>query len=255
MVLTERCGSWCSARIASRLSGPDDHRRGEVRRGRDRLAGLRHVRRLELGHLLVDQLEPLHRVGHLHRQVVEQRRDPVVGNAVAVVVSHRDRHHRADHRAVGVLAAREQQLAVAAADRGEHDVVDRAAERGADRAHVVEARGRVGPRAVRADRALDRQRRRGAEVARRTGRVPRAAPTRGADRTDRVGDRARELASGRDGVGDEATPGVEHLRPRRAARAGAPTAPGSSARCRARCRGARRAARRRRCRRPCSGGS
>ena len=52
-----------------------------------------------------------------------RRRAPTPGRACARPGRH-------------VLAARQQQLAKAVGDDGEHDVVDRAAERGADRLHV-----------------------------------------------------------------------------------------------------------------------
>ena len=88
--------------------GAHDHRRGEVADGDDRLAGFGHVRRLQLGHLLVDDLESFDRVGDLNRQVVEQGRDPIVGHAMAVVVPRRHRHQRADDRARSASSPRER---------------------------------------------------------------------------------------------------------------------------------------------------
>ena len=74
--------------------------------------------------------------------------------------AHRHRHKRADEAIVDRLAAALQQVAEAARDDGQHDVVDGAAERLADRLDVGEPAPRPVPAAVRANRAVERRGRR-----------------------------------------------------------------------------------------------
>ena len=78
---------------------------------------------------VADHREALERVGYVHRELVQEGRHPVAGNATGVVGADRDGHEGSQHGVVGVVAAAEQQLAVTTRDGGQHDVVQRAAER------------------------------------------------------------------------------------------------------------------------------
>jgi hypothetical protein len=62
---------------------------------------------------------------------------------------------RPQDRVIGVLAAGDEQLAVAAGNRGQRDVVKRAAERVPNRADVVDGGRGVRPGPDRRDRHFD----------------------------------------------------------------------------------------------------
>ena len=121
-------------------------------RGRHRLAG-----GLELLHLRAHSSEALDGVVDADRQLGEHRRDLVVVVPPLVLGAHRHRHERADRALLDVLAAGQQQLAKAAGDRGQHDVVDRSSERLADLLDLDKARPRPVPAPVRADGAVQRR--------------------------------------------------------------------------------------------------
>ena len=122
---------------------------------RDRLVAL-----LEALHLGADSRRRSTGSAMLTGQLGEHRRDLVVVGAALGRRADRDGHHRAHDAALDGLAAREQQVAEAAGDHGEHDVVDGAAVLGADRLDVGQAPARPGPAAVRPDRPVERRPRR-----------------------------------------------------------------------------------------------
>ncbi len=111
---------------------------------------------------------------------------------------------------IRVLTPREQQLAIAAADGGKHDIVDRAAERVPDRADLGESGRRMGPGPVGADGALDGEPGLRAETTCEPSQALGRADD-GAGRAGGVPDRVEDAAPRRDQVGEQATPGVEHL--------------------------------------------
>jgi hypothetical protein len=141
------------------------HERGRHRGGElgERLAGLGLVRLLQPVHLRVDRGQALQGFGDVHGQVEEDRRDLVVDDAPADLLAHRHRDECAQGHPLGIFAAGDDQLSEATRHRGHHHVVDRAAERLADPADVVERAARVRPATVRPDRAVERGGRRGSQ--------------------------------------------------------------------------------------------
>ena len=77
--------------------------------------------------------------------------------------AHRHGHHRADQAILDGLSAREQQVAEAARDHREHDVVDGTAVLGPDRLDVGQAPARPRPAAMRPDRPVQGSPRRRAQ--------------------------------------------------------------------------------------------
>ena len=101
--------------------------------------------------------------------------------ALLVGTADRHRHHRADDELLRrQLAAGQQQVAEPAGDRGEDDVVDRAAERRPDGLELLELAVGPGPAPVRADRAVERAGGRGDRLLgqRRDGRGDRSCRRR-----------------------------------------------------------------------------
>ena len=92
--------------------------------GADRLLGL-----LEAVHRLAHDLQPRDRVLDVDGQRRAHRGEPVAELVVLVARADRDGHERAQLQPLGAHAARAQPLLQRAGDDGEHDVVDRAAER------------------------------------------------------------------------------------------------------------------------------
>ncbi len=163
---------------------PGDVRHDEVEEALARLKprGLRHDRRgREVGQGgqrhgadgLARLLDPAHRlgdlrqhrlgVGHAHGQRRPHGGDAVAQRAALRVRPDRDRDHGLEHQPVGLHAAAAQEAPERQGDRGEHDVVERAAQGVLDR---LEARDlgvdpRVAP--VRADRHVEGRRRRRVE--------------------------------------------------------------------------------------------
>ena len=122
-----------------------------------------------LVHLAAHRGQPGHRVRLADGQVDEDGRDLVVQLPALVGLAHRDRHHRADHQPLAQRAAPLEQVAEAAGDGGEDDVVDGAAERRPDALELVELRVGPGPAPVRADRPVERAGGRRGQLAGREG--------------------------------------------------------------------------------------
>ena len=134
----------------------EDRRRGEVRQRRQRLGADGLARLLQAAHRLVHRAEARDRVVEADRQRRVHRRDLVAERPALGLGAHRDRHHRLELD-VRVVAVREEVAAQRARHHGEHDVVDRPAERVLDRLERRELA--VDPREAAMGADLDVQRR------------------------------------------------------------------------------------------------
>src|SRR5215472_2118191 len=116
----------------------DQRERSIAAKGDQGLADPLLPARLQVRQLGLDGSEPFHRVGHVHRQLGHQRRYPVLVDALLTRRPERHGHQRRDLVRLRLLAAGEQERTEAAADRGQDDVVDRAAQLLPDRLDLVE---------------------------------------------------------------------------------------------------------------------
>ncbi len=124
-----------------------------------------------------------------------------------VLRADRDGHERAQLEALGAHAARTQPAAQAARDDGQHDVVDRAAERVLDELEVLEVVAHERQPPVRADRHVQRRRpARGSGRPRRPRRCPRAP--RGRCSSDSAGRVAADSARPASSNGSCASPRI-----------------------------------------------
>ena len=148
--------------VQPRGLGEDRRRRERLHPGEhlgaDRLLGL-----LEAVHRLAHDLQPGDRVLDVDGQRRAHRREPVAELVVLVAGADRDGHERAQLQPLGAHAARPQPLLQRAGDDGEHDVVDRAAERVLDLLEDRELLAHGDEPAVRADLDVERRRRRGVQ--------------------------------------------------------------------------------------------
>jgi hypothetical protein len=134
-----------------------EHRRGDEVAHRDDGTGVDGLHELlVLVHLPADRGQPGHRVGLTDGQVDEDGRDLVVQLPALVGLAHRDGHHRPHDQPLAQRTAPLEQVAEAAGDGSEHDVVDGAAERRPDPPEVLELGVGPGPAPVRADRPVER---------------------------------------------------------------------------------------------------
>ena len=128
---------------------------------RHRVARADLVRRLVYTHPCLDDPEPGHRVGvDTDGEVEEDGRDPVVGGAVGVRRSSRDRHQGTSGDVVWRLAPRHREIAEPACDHGEDDVIHRPAECLANGADVIQPDRRpvpsaLGPRSCRRSTSVE----------------------------------------------------------------------------------------------------
>ena len=177
------------------LPGGEQHRRREPGQVDQSLPGHSALPVLDTVHLPPDLGQPGHRVRHPHRQVDQDPGHPVVVHAALISGAHRDRHHRPDHPAVDLLAAAEEQLPEPPGDRGQHDVVDRPAQRPADQLHVGERRAGRGPPPMRAVLSVQRRIRRWQQLAgdarESAGRLD--PPFKGVRRRAQCAEHARQL--------------------------------------------------------------